>query len=369
MQKIILSAVFLSMLFSTKAQVLINLQLPQAGLQVKSQLWNMTLINTSTEVLNIKLDMTLIDVTNGQAVLSGSSRLFSLPTGAKQLQLSNLVPIQYNVLNNTYTVNSNPDGFLPVGTFTVCFSILKRNTEVFDKVAEECETIQIEPASPPFLNSPDDQAEIELAQPLFIWLPPTPAHLFNNLSYNLKLVEVNKNQNSSDALQNNLPLLNQSYISNTSFQYPASLQKLDTAKLYAWQVKALNNMLAISNSEIFTFRLKKQNEVSVKEANVYVTLKGLNEVPFAVCSGVLRYEYVNTYNNSIIHFELIDVSSKVNEKIILSEENQIVSYGQNFLQLDFANNKNLKNNHIYQLQVSGAKGEVLAVKFIYNKAN
>jgi hypothetical protein len=224
MRKIILTHVFTCLLFITKAQVLVNLQLPQAGLQVKSQLWNMSLVNTGSEVLNIKLDMTLTDVATGQMVLSGSSRIFSLPAGAKQIQISDLVPIQYNVLNGTYNINTNPNGFLPVGIFNACFSILKRNSETLDKISEDCETIEVEPASPPFLSMPDDGSAIDQSRPLFTWLPPSPAYLFNNLKYELKLVEVNNNQNPADAIQNNLALVQQSYISNNTYQYPSSLK-------------------------------------------------------------------------------------------------------------------------------------------------
>jgi hypothetical protein len=369
MRKIILSQVFTFLLFTTKAQVLINLQLPQAGLQVKSQLWNMSLVNTSNELLNIKIDMTLTDVATGQIVLSGSSRIFNLPAGAKQLQISDLVPIQYNVLNSTYNINNNPNGFLPVGIFNACFSILKRNAETLDKITEDCETIEVEPASPPFLSMPDDGAEIDQSRPMFTWLPPSPANLFNNLKYELKLVEVNNNQNPADAIQNNLALVQQSYISNNTYQCPASLKPLDTAKLYAWQVKALNNMQAISNSEIFTFKVKQQQDAVINDTDVYVQLKGLVEMPFTVCRGILKYEYVNVYNNAFIQLALTDVTTKANKVIALPAEQQVLTYGQNFLRLDLSANNNMTNNHIYELMVSGARGEKQAVKFIYKNEN
>lgn len=368
MQKLIFSVIFIFMIFMAKAQVLINL-LPQLGLQVKSQLWSISMINTGNEILNVKLDMTLTDISTGQIVLSGSSRFFSLPRGAKQIQMSDLVPIQYNVLNSIYNINSNPDGFLPVGAFVVCFSVLKQTGDAFEKVSEECETIVVEPASPPFLNSPDDQAEIDQNRPLFIWLPPSPLSLFSSLSYELKLVEVNHNQIPSDAIQNNFPVLNQTYIYNSTLQYPFSLQPLDTARLYAWQVKALNNRLPVSNSEIFTFKLRRQQNSTVPETNIYVKVKGLGEVPLTVCTGILRYEYVNTYNNAVIRLALTDITTKVNQKISIAEDHQEVFYGQNFLHLDLTGRNALKNNHIYQLEVSGAKGEEQAVKFIYKKAD
>lgn len=366
MQKIILTTVFLCLLFTVRSQVIINLQLPPAGLQLKSQLWNMALINSETNAISIKIDMVITDISTGQVVLSGNTGSILLPPGTKQVQVTDVMPVQYNILNTSYNVDANPNGFIPLGTFNVCYSVLKNSHEVVSKIAEECETVTVEPVSPPFLTLPDDLSVLHENRPLFTWLPPAPINLFGSLSYEFKLVELSLNQTASDAIQSNLPVL-MSNVTEPLLQYPFSSSPLDTAKVYAWQVKALNNRIAVSNSEIFSFKIENEGVKNDHRYNVYTKLQGMDNIQLAHCNGVLKYEYVNIYNNPVIKLQLTDLTSKANRVIRLKEDSQEVVYGQNFLALDLGSNSELENNHTYLLVVTGAQGEAQAVKFIYNK--
>lgn len=364
MRKILLATSLTCLLFSVRAQVLINLQLPPAGLQVKSQLWNLSLVNTTNAGFNVQLNMTLADLTTGQPILTGTTTVFNLPAGLKQIQLSDVVPIQYNVVNNSYNINNSSDGFLPIGTFLVCFDVLKINSETVDNIAGDCEAIQVEPASPPILQTPYDQEEIEEARPLFTWSPPAPLSLFNNLNYDLKLVEVGSNQSSGDAIQNNLPVYYQNFIGSASLQYPFSINELDTSVLYAWQVRAYSNGWAACNSEIFTFTLKNNQTTSAFPNKIYARLKGITETPLTITKSELLFEYINAYNNELIDLVLTDITNKTNVLISLHESIIQVHYGQNFIKVDLSQS-NLINNHIYQLQILGLKGESQAIRFIY----
>ena len=369
MRKIIFTILVLFLVSFAEAQVLINLQLPQVGMQMKSQLWSMALINSGNSSISLKVDMVMTDISTGQVCLSGSTSVFILTSGTRQIQITDIVPIQYNVFNTVYNVDASPEGFLPLGTFNICYSVLRNDYETISKIAEECETIIVEPSSPPFLNFPDDQSLTDQTRPLFSWLPPTPINLFNNLSYEFRLVELLNNQNSADAIQSNMPVLMQANISDPFLQYPFSLTELDTAKSYAWQVKAQSNMSAVSNSEIFSFKVKNFQTTSLPLGNVYAKLGTIDNVPLTYCNGVLKYEYVNVHNNAVINLELTDLTSNANKKIMLEENEQEVGYGQNFLTLDLINNSSLSSDHTYLLLVTGAKGEAQAVKFIYKKAD
>lgn len=369
MRKLISTVSLCCISFLPKAQVLLTLQLPPAGLQLKSQLWNMTLINTSNEPVFIKIDMVMTDINTGQAVFSGSSRQFALLGGAKQIQLLDVIPVQYNVLNSFYNVDANPDGFLPLGNFGICYSIIQTVNEGLDKIAEECETVIVEPLSPPFLLYPEDISIVDQDRPLFVWIPPAPVNLFSNLNYEFKLVEVNTNQNSSDAIQSNIPVLLQTGIGSATLQYPFSSSSLDTSKVYAWQVKALNNNQPISNTEIFTFQLHTQPNSQSLQNNLYVKLKGLDDIPFTFSSGKLKYEYMNVYNNAFLTLQLVDITSNEKKIINLDDENQSIIYGQNLLELDLTDNREMENEHIYQLEVIGETGDKQALRFIYKRAD
>src|SRR5688572_25109742 len=110
---------------SSQAQLLVNLQLPVIGITTKSQLWNMVLVNTSNTVLQLKVSMVFTDQTNNQVVLTGSSVQFNLSPGSHAMQASDFIPVVYNVASNNYGVDNNPNGFLPIGQFNVCYQFDK----------------------------------------------------------------------------------------------------------------------------------------------------------------------------------------------------------------------------------------------------
>ena len=196
-------ALFISAL--ANGQVIVNLQLPPMGLSIKSQLWNLSLINTGTGDINVQVEMTMTDVSNNQRVLTGLSKNFVLPRGVKQVQATDVMPIIYTVGAPGYNLDGNPAGFLPIGIFNICYSIIKINNDGAERLGEECQTIEIEPLSPPQLVIPHDSEHVETTRPFFTWLPPSPYNLFNNLQYDWILVEVQPTQNAATALQQNIP--------------------------------------------------------------------------------------------------------------------------------------------------------------------
>ena len=350
-------------------QVLINLQLPPSGIMVKSQLWNLSLINTSNDVLNIQVEIVLTDVSNNQRVLAGTSRLFQLPKGIKQLQANDAMPIIYNVLNTGYGIDGSQDGFLPIGTFTVCFSVLRVTNDFSERLAEECETIDIEPVSPPFLIAPSDSEHVDLTHPFFTWIPPSPYNLFNNLLYDWVLVEVQSMQTGATAIQQNVPLLSQSNLAFTNFQYPLSQPDLDTSKLYAWQVTAKNNISPIAKSEIWTFRIRKlgtDTNTTPDKESFYAKLKKEEDASFVLCYGVLKYAYFNELNNGQVEINVFDISGPVRRQVFLDSAFYSVTPGQNFKYFDLRD-KGLIDKHTYRLELVAATGARWYLKFEFRK--
>ncbi|WP_207516122.1 hypothetical protein, partial [Longitalea luteola] len=169
---------------------------------------------------------------------------------------SNVGPLTYTA-GAGYAVDANPNGFLPVGVFNICYTLSRVTKDGTEELADECVTAEVEPISAPQLLQPGDSDRVVSRRPLFTWLPPTPHHLFSNLLYDLVLVEVQSTQSGADAIQQNIPLFLQSNISVTSLPYPLSLAELDTSKLYAWRVTAKSNLMPIANSEVWCFRLEQ----------------------------------------------------------------------------------------------------------------
>jgi hypothetical protein len=352
------------------AQVIINLQLPQTGLNVKSQLWNMTLTNTGTTPLSVKINMIMTDIASGQQVLSGSTNILYLQQGSKIIQYNDVIPVNYSVLNNNYTIDASPNGFLPIGNFNVCYEIAKKGGRGFETMAEDCATIEVEPASPPYLNLPDDEAEIEEKRPFFTWLPPAPLSLFNNLTYTFRLVEVFKNQSSAAAIQQNFPIVLQQHISGLTFQYPFSNTILDTGKIYAWQIAASNNNLPVAKTDVWTFKIKPPvNNTVYPRETPYFKLKTALSSAYFVCDGVLKFEYTNEVNDSIVQVKIYDVTKQDIKLIKLDSDLINVKYGQNLVDIDLSNNKYFISGHLYTVELINSKQENWNGKFEYKPIN
>jgi hypothetical protein len=350
------------------AQVIINLQLPLTGLNVKSQLWNMSLTNTSSGSLSVKINMVMTDIATGQQVLSGTTNLFSLQKGTKIIQYNDVVPVNYTVLNNNYGIDASPNGFLPIGNFNVCFEVIKKAVEDVETLTEDCASVEIEPASPPYLNVPNDEAEIEDNRPLFTWLPPAPLNLFNNLSYSLKLVEILKYQSSATAIQQNFPLLGLQQISGLSVQFPFSAAPLDTGKIYAWQITANNNNLLVAKTDVWTFKIKPASDKAVKNKETpYFKLKTEISSGYFVCESILKFEYTNEINDSLVSVKVYDITKQNKNPITLANPVLKLKNGQNLIDIDLSENRGIVAGHLYTIVLINSKGENWAGKFEFKK--
>ncbi len=369
MKRIILLIGFAAFMQAGVAQVLLNLQLPASGIYLKTQLWNLSVINTGVQNINVKIEMTFTDISNNQRVFTASSRLFILSQQVTQLQASDLAPVLYNIVNNSYNVDVNPNGFLPVGQFEVCFAVMKSNGETFDKLTEECETIEIEPVSPPILIEPGNEENIDELRPFFTWLPPSPATGFYNLNYDWLLVEVLGTQNAGDAIQQNIAVYSQEDISVNSILYPSSLPELDTIKTYAWQVAAKSSNNAISKSEIFTFRVRKYGLDSslIISTGYFVPLKRENDAAYTNTTGLLRYEYLNEINDSTAFIRIDDITGTLRNVLTVDTAFVELKFGQNFIETNFSDLPGLINKHVYLFTLLNSKEEKWYFKFQYIK--
>lgn len=366
MTKLFLPALLFITITVTRAQVMISLQLPPAGIVVKNQLWNLSLVNTSNTTINVQVQVALTELAGNRRVLTGNSKTIQLPKGIKQIQAADVMPVNYNAGTG---YSANPDGFLPVGQYTVCFTVIGLNNDAVEHLSEECTTIEVEPISPPQLVMPADSDAVEQNRPLFTWLPPAPYTLFNNLLYDWVLVEVRSLQTANEAVQQNIPLLTQRNIAYTSFQYPFSMPALDTGKLYAWRVLAQNNFMPVAGSETWSFRILPANN-QVKNTNTatwYVKLKPHEDASHTLCTGTLYYNYLHEINDTVVQVKLFDLSDAQRKEITLADAACAVKYGENFMQLDLRKTTGIADKHTYLLQLTNSRKERWYIKFEYRK--
>ena len=176
-----------------EGQVTVSVQLPPAGMIQKDQLWNLVLVNNGNETLEISVSLNLQDAVTGQTVLSAGSRSFTIGKGVKMLNPLDVQPVQYNYLAAEFTSN-----YIPLGSYVACYRILKNIVEGAKPIADECVRLNINPLSPPLLNTPFDKSVVQTVYPQFSWLPPSPAEMFSNLNYDIAVTEVLQGQSPAD---------------------------------------------------------------------------------------------------------------------------------------------------------------------------
>ncbi|MBO9634004.1 MAG: hypothetical protein J7578_12890 [Chitinophagaceae bacterium] len=364
-----LFAAMLCALLCANAQVVIQLQVPPLGLTIKPQLWNLALVNATRESMTVRLDMVMTSVSTNQQVLSGTTRTFILPEGGKQLQVKDVLPVTYNPGSAVVAVDPNPDGFLPVGIFNICYTLIGSKKGVQDEVlAEACETFEIEPLSPPSLVMPANEDHVETTRPLFTWLPPMPAQLFNTLRFDLTLVEVYPTQAPADAVQQNVPVTMQGNIPVTSFQYPQSMPELDSSKTYAWRVVARNGVMPVANSEIWTFKVRRfATDSSVSLSRGYFSkLRREDDASYVITGDNVRFSYEHETSDTLVNMKLTDISGATRKVVSLEDPLLKVRYGQNLMTLDLEK-YGLTNMHIYLFELTNARKEKWYLKFEYRK--
>ena len=349
-------------------QVMINLQLPPAGLTMKEQLWNLSLVNSGQRPVNVYLEVQLSDVSGNQRILTGTTREILLPVGVKQIRPADITPVSYNVVNPVYAVDASPNGFLPVGVFTICYTVYTHELHA-ERIADECETIEVEPLSPPSLLFPGDRDSVEQARPQFTWIPPAPMQLFSNLSYELQVVEVMPTQTPTDAIARNIPILLLPDVRQTTAVYPSSAKQLDTARTYAWRIKAKNNSMPIANSDTWIFRLaqpaKEQSPVIPRYD--YTKLSGDEGGSFTLSDGQVLFQYLHELNDTSVKVRLWDLAGSKRSVIPLPERTLSVTYGLNFEELDLAGKADLIASHMYLLELSDSRGRKQFMRFQYSK--
>lgn len=350
-------------------QVIVTPQLQGNGVLQKQQLWDMLLTNSGTTSVMGHIQVVLGDNSTGQPILTGTGKTFSIAPGNLMINAAMMEPIQYTQLNGTYVIDPGPNGFLPLGNFSVCISYFRHESEAVQQIAEECQFIEVEPLSPPQLVMPWNESEQTEKTPLFTWLPPSPASFFSSLNYDLDLVEVFSGQSPSDAIQQNLPLLHQANIIPTSLLYPASAPALEFDKRYAWRISANSNGAVVSRSDIWDFTIKKEiTSTTVKTNNLpYVKLSAGEQSAFALQVNYLKFEYVNEANDSTWNIKIYDLSMPSQDTVSIAWDSIPIKYGQNLVSRDIRKEQQFVDKHFYLLELKNQWGEQWRLKFEFRR--
>ncbi|BAV07631.1 hypothetical protein FLA_3657 [Filimonas lacunae] len=346
-----------------KAQVSVALQVPPTGVVQKNQLWNMVLVNGSSAECNVEVTLTLSSTTDNNPVLTATGRVVTLAKGAHQCKYSDFAPVNYRYLSAIFNADMRPEGFLPVGNYTACYTVSRWIGDLPEPLAEECVSLEVQPLMPPVLNLPADGSVVESRSPQFTWLPPAPLQLMGDLNYDVVIAKVTTGQNALTAVQQNIPVYNEAHRRNTFLNYPASASLLDTGITYAWCVIARNSDRFVAQSDVFTFTVSgKQAEVIVQEGASYIRLKRDAETALAISAGDVAIEYTHDATDKVVSYTIYPLDNSSRQ---LASGTLKVVQGQNFITLPSSVTRKLQEHTSYRLELTNTRNEKWGARFTY----
>ena len=348
-----------------EAQVSLMLQVPPVGVLQKNQLWNLALVNGGGGSAPVSIQLTLLDATNAQPVMTATSRPLILTKGSNVITAKDVAPIQYEYLS-PIVVDRDPNGFLPAGNFKACYVIQQiASLHTPATLVEDCIPVEVQPVSPPQLNTPADTSTVQTAYPQFSWLPPIPVNIFGDLSYDMILVEVLPDQGAYQAIQQNIPVYTISHLQDPVNLYPASARALDTGQVYAWRVLVMNGDQFITQSEVWTFKLAvpKQKPVVVPGGN-YIPLHRSNERGSGVQTLISDTVGFKFYSFDRDHADTVRFYG-TDGQCVTGLLPQVIVYGDNFLAYPLG--KLFQKGKVYRVEVLDARKNRYGASFIINK--
>ncbi len=346
MIKKIMSAGILLLPLLIKAQVNVNVQMPPAGLVQKEQLWNLVLVSNSNDVLDITLQLNLQDAATGQVVLTATTGNILLSKGVKMIKAANLQPVSY-----TYSLTDFSKSYIPMGSYIACYQVINAGARKEAPIAQECIRFAIDPLSPPLLSSPVDKGTVTTPYPQFTWMPPAPFDMFTSLYYDLLVTEVLEGQSATEAIQYNNPVYTKSNLTQPYDAYASSFTKLDTGKVYAWQVVAKNGLNYAAKTEVWTFKIVPPSWVQqLIEQTPYIKMKRDNPEKGIAPNGVLKLSYSNETSDTTVTVHVSEMNAQTKEAVVFDMK---INRGENLLQKLLP----LKEGIIYEAVIRNSRNE------------
>lgn len=279
---------------------------------------------------------------SGKTIIIAKTDLVELPQG-KLLSLKNLHSV-YSYWDNSISQT----GALPIGSYKMCVSVYAATDN--ELLVTECIDAEVISLSPPMLLSPENESEVDLPNPMLMWLPPTPITSSLSLFYDLKLVEIYQNQTPFDAITRNQAIFQKSGINNTNLLYPANAFPLKDNVKYAWRVAALSyEGTLIGETEVWWFikrPLFDSSETDLLPVNNFVRLKSEKTQDYIVAKDEIKLVYAEKYESINAQLIITDFTGrKVYERQISFVQ------GENRFILNLSDINELKNKSYYNIEI------------------
>lgn len=253
---------------------------------------------------------------------------------------------------------------LPSGLYQYCITVIPlNNVGEFDngQKVEECMYNKVQEVFMINLLDPSNNAKLYEYNPSLSWI--ANYSFSSDLNYRLRVAEINKGQNPTNALQRNKAVFQESDLHQNTMIYPVSAKPLEAYQPYAWAVDAYYKNILLGSSEVWKFIIIEDSITEPLPKNssfIDVNLEhGINK-NYAINQIKLKYELSNLKMDTL-QFELY----KEGKLISMKPQNWIVKAGENKLIIDLKEENRLKHGKTYVLKVKDSYGKTNEVIFMY----
>ena len=235
-----------------KAQIdaTLNLIPPPPGQLTVPDLWQLTITSFFEEPAPVFLSAQVLAETDGE-ILNAISAVFMIDAEGgfpvtTFVTARDIEPVETSTANPDYEEILLRTGGVPAGFYAYCIQLVHADTG--DMLAEDCNEVMVDPASPPEVVLPAEGDELEEPQPVFSWIethPPT-------LHYELQVFPVMEGQTPSEAVATNPSWFRSGPVSGSVFFYPVDAMQLEPGT-YVVQVLGVQGEAVLAGSEPVTF--------------------------------------------------------------------------------------------------------------------
>jgi len=286
------------------------------------------------------------------------------------IQGNNLIPqvavraAKVSIAENNIGAYLRKNQYFPEGAYEYAFTIIAASSSE-EIIVDQTFIHDIVPPAPMDLIEPYNEDKICEKRPVFTWQPSIPQVL--GTLYQLLLVEIKERQNAVEALNYNLPIVNQKGIFANMLMYPPIAQDLVQGKKYAWQVTAYKDQTVINRSAVWAFKVDCQDSISavVDTDWGYRDIEDLVKGNYYVAEGTVKFALINAYQEQKLQYTVVCTSHP--STVVRNLPKVKLKRGTNKIKLDFSHNFSFKEDYSYVLKVKLPNGIQKDLRFIYKE--
>lgn len=228
--------------------------------------FNLTVINNTSVPIDVKIGGSI--TLNGQIVASidlNKTPIKTLNPGTTSFTNHDLIPAEAIIFSNINTNQLYLSGKLPAGVYTYCVELTHPLSSNNSVIARSCTSFSISENQLPILQTPlngEIFPENLANSKVFTWTPLIPTvSLPQTLKYRFLLCEVMTGQTPVQAIQANIPLIDEE-LDGSILTYPWPVTLTPDTGTFVWTIQSIDPNNLNSQNEPTTYGNASQNGYS-----------------------------------------------------------------------------------------------------------